>query len=320
MSDTPIKTPGLRLLPGRSRRRRFSGPGPIVPANSIAGNALMTVVAIMSFLACITVGAVTLVQDASQNWQSDIMREVTIQVVPRDGVDTEAAVEQAAEIARQTPGVTSVQTLTQAENTALLEPWLGTGLDIADLPIPRLIVVKIDDRATVDLTGLAAALEEVDGATLDDHRVWTDRLRAMANVSVIVGFAVLALVFTATVLSVVFATRGAMTGNQQIVSVLHFIGAEDGFVAGEFQRHFLLLGLKGGLTGAAAASILFAIVTLATAATRSVPEGTQVTALFGSLSVGPTAYFGAIGVAFAIAILTAITSRLTVFRYLGAVE
>ncbi len=262
----------------------------------------------------------TLVQDASQNWQSDIMREVTIQVVPRDGVDTDAAVQEAAAIARQTPGVTSVQTLTQAENTALLEPWLGTGLDIADLPIPRLIVVRIDDRSTVDLTGLATALEDVDGATLDDHRVWTDRLRAMANVSVVVGFAVLALVFTATVLSVVFATRGAMTGNQQIVSVLHFIGAEDGFVAGEFQRHFLLLGLRGGLTGAAAASILFAIVSLVTAATRSVPEGTQVTALFGSLSVGPTAYFGAIGVAFAIAILTAITSRLTVFRYLGAVE
>ncbi len=320
MTDTPIRTPRMRLLPGRSRRRRSFGPGPIVPANSIAGNALIAVVAIMSFLACVTVGAVTLVQDASQNWQSDIMREVTIQVVPRDGVDVDAAVAQAAEIARGTAGVTEVQPLTQAENTALLEPWLGVGLDIADLPIPRLIVVKVGDRRDVDLQGLAAALENVDGASLDDHRVWTDRLRAMANVSVIVGFAVLALVFAATVLSVVFATRGAMVGNQQIVSVLHFIGAEDGFVASEFQRHFLLLGLKGGLAGAGVAAVLFAIVSLATAATRSVPEGTQVTALFGNLSVGPTAYFGAIGVAFAIAILTAITSRLTVFRYLGAVE
>jgi cell division transport system permease protein len=320
MTDTPIRTPGLRLLPGRSRRRRSFGPGPIVPANSIAGNALMTVVAIMSFLACITVGAVTLVQDASQNWQSDIMREVTIQVVPREGVDVDAAVAQAVDIARNTAGVTDVQALTQAENTALLEPWLGAGLDIADLPIPRLIVVRLGDRANADLQGLATALDDVDGATLDDHRVWTDRLRAMANVSVVVGFAVLALVFTATVLSVVFATRGAMAGNQQIVSVLHFIGAEDGFVAGEFQRHFLVLGLRGGLVGAAIAAILFAVISLVTAATRSVPEGAQVTALFGNLSVGPTAYFGAIGVAFAIAMLTAITSRLTVFRYLGAVE
>lgn len=319
MTDAPIRTPGLRLLPGRARRRR-TGPAPIVPANSIAGNALMTVVAIMSFLACLTVGAVTLVQDASQNWQADINREITIQIIPRSGVDVEVAVDAAVEIARATPGITNVVALSDAQNLALLEPWLGLGLDIDELPIPRLIVISIDDPSLVDLDALTAALATVDGASLDDHRRWTERLRAMANVSVVVGFAILSLVFTATVLSVVFATRGAMAGNQQIVSVLHFIGAEDGFVAGEFQRHFLLLGLRGGLTGASLAAILFAVLSFAMAAVRGAPEGVQVTALFGSFAVGPTGYFGAIGVAFAIAILTAITSRLTVFRYLSQVE
>ncbi len=319
MTDTPIRTPGLRLLPGRARRRR-TGPAPIVPANSIAGNALMTVVAIMSFLACLTVGAVTLVQDASQNWQADINREITIQIIPRSGVDVEASVAQAIAIARATPGITNVTALSDSQNLALLEPWLGLGLDIDELPIPRLIVITIDDPNAVDLDTLTSELAAVEGASLDDHRRWTERLRSMANVSVVVGFAVLTLVFTATVLSVVFATRGAMAGNQQIVSVLHFIGAEDGFVAGEFQRHFLLLGLKGGLTGAATAAIMFALLSFAMAAVRDAPEGVQVTALFGSFAVGPTGYFGAIGVAFAIAILTAITSRLTVFRYLGQVE
>ena len=106
MTDAPIRTPGLRLLPGRRRRRR-TGPAPIVPANSIAGSALMTVVAIMSFLACLTVGAVTLVQDASQNWQTDINREITIQIIPRSGVDVATSVDRAVEIARSTPGVTN---------------------------------------------------------------------------------------------------------------------------------------------------------------------------------------------------------------------
>ena len=319
MTDTPIRTPGLQLLPGRRRPRR-SGPAPIVPANSIAGNALMTVVAIMSFLACLTVGAVTLVQDASQNWQTDINREITIQIIPRSGVDVTVSVERAVEIARSTPGVTNVTALSDTQNLALLEPWLGLGLDIEELPIPRLIVMSIADPNAVDLDALAAELAAVDGASLDDHRRWTERLRSMANVSVIVGFAVLSLVFTATILNVVFATRGAMAGNQQIVTVLHFIGAEDGFVASEFQRHFLLLGLKGGLAGAAIASVIFALLGLATSAARTAPEGVQVSALFGSFAVGPTGYFGALGVAFAIAILTAITSRWTVFRYLGQVE
>ena len=50
-------------------------------------------------------------------------------------------------------------------------------------------------------------------------------------------------------LSVTFATRGAMAANRPIVEVLHFIGANDGFIAGQFQRHFLVLGLEGGLIG-----------------------------------------------------------------------
>lgn len=320
MTDTPIRTPGLRLLPGRRRRRRNSGPSPVVPANSIAGNALMTVVAIMSFLACITVGAVSLVQGAAQSWQTDILREVTIQIVPREGVDVDASVDEAMAVARAAPGVGRVEALSDAENMELLEPWLGLGLDIGELPIPRLIVVSIDDPQAVDLEALASELEAVDGASFDDHRRWTDRLRSMANVTVLVGFAVLILVFAATVLSVVFATRGAMAGNNEIVSVLHFIGAEDSFVAREFQRHFLLLGLKGGLAGAAIAAVVFLIVSIVSSALQGGPEGAQINALFGSFAIGPAGYFSALAVAVAIAVLTAATSRLTVFRYLRQVQ
>jgi hypothetical protein len=46
----------------------------------------------------------------------------------------------------------------------------------------------------------------------------------MANVTVIVGVSILTLVFVATVLSVVFATRGAMGSNRDVVSVLHYSG------------------------------------------------------------------------------------------------
>ena len=63
-------------------------------------------------------------------------------------------------------------------------------------------------------------------ATLDDHRTWVDRLVAMARTTVMIGVAVLALMLSATVLSVVFATRGAMAGNGHIIEVLHFVGAE----------------------------------------------------------------------------------------------
>ena len=43
-------------------------------------------------------------------------------------------------------------------------------------------------------------------------------------------------------------------------------------------------------------------------------------ALFGRFSVGPVGYFGALGIAFLIAIMTALTSRLTVYGYLAETD
>ena len=64
----------------RQTRQAAAKQNQLVPENTVAGNALTVVIAIMSFLACLTLGAVTLVRDASRDWQLDVQREVTIQV------------------------------------------------------------------------------------------------------------------------------------------------------------------------------------------------------------------------------------------------
>ena len=110
--------------------------------DSVAGRALVVVIAIMTFLACLTAGAALLVADASQAWRSDVLREATIQVKPRAGDDVESLVAKAVAIATQTPDVESAHALSQAELEKLLEPWLGTGLDLSQLPVPRLIAVQ----------------------------------------------------------------------------------------------------------------------------------------------------------------------------------
>ncbi len=302
----------------RQTRLAAQRPNQLVPENTVSGNALTVIIAIMSFLACLTLGAVTLVRDASRDWQLDVEREITIQVRPIDGVDTATESAKAAAIARQTPGIASVQVLDDDANARLLEPWLGSGLDLSDLPIPRLIVVKLASPGSADMSALAASLSsQVKGAIVDDHAGWASRLQSMANVTVFAGLAILALVFVATVLSVIFATRGAMAINSGVVSVLHIVGAEDGFIAREFQRHFLLLGLRGGLIGAAAAALLFATLSFVVVPAIGGADGQQVSALFGRFAVGPIGYFGALGIAFLVSVMTALTSRLTVYGYLA---
>jgi cell division transport system permease protein len=294
---------------------------PIVPNTSIAGRSLAAVVAIMTFLAALTTGAVMLVVSAASDWQSDVGREVTIQVRPAPGRDLEADVRKATEIARATPGVADVRAYTKQESARLVEPWLGGGLSLDDLPIPRLIVVKLASGMVPDFGALRRALAaQVAGATLDDHRRWIDRMRTMAGTAVVAGVAVLSLVLAVTVLSVTFATRGAMATNRPIIEVLHYVGATDGFIAGQFQRHFLLLGFKGGAIGGGAAIVFFGAAEAANAWLAGTAGGDQAAALFGNVSIGVSGYLAILTQVILMAMVTALTSRRTVNRTLESID
>jgi cell division transport system permease protein len=292
----------------------------IVPKATIAGRALIAVIAIMTFLASLTIGALMLLRAAAGDWQADLAREVTIQVRPVTGRDLEADIGQAAAIARTVHGVAGVRPYSKEESTQLLQPWLG-GLALDELPVPRLIAVAIVPGEVPDLGTLRAALADgVPPASLDDHREFVDHMRLMTRAIVAGATGVLALVMLATVLSVTFATRGAMATNRQVIEVLHFIGAKNSFIAGHFQRHFLLLGLQGGAIGGGLALLLFALADLANGWLLMSPDGAQLTALFGSFSIGLAGYAAVLAQIVLTALVTAATSRRTVNRTLETVQ
>ncbi len=296
----------------------FNNTASIVPRESIAGTALVLVIGIMTFLVCVTFGAVTLVSDTASSWQNDIAREVTIQIRPENGLNMDEALATAKDIASKAEGVAGVSILDEEATLRLLEPWLGAGLSLDELPIPRLLSVQLDTGTRPDFTALRNRLAaRIPTASLDDHQAWADRLTTMAGATVIIGVVIMLLVMSATVLTVIFATRGAMSGNQHVVEVLHFVGAEDRYIASQFQNHFLLLGLKGGAVGGVLAILIFLLIGLWAGQNIATPGSDQAAALFGTFSVGLTGYAGTAVIVILIAFLTALTSRTTVFRHIG---
>lgn len=293
----------------------------LVPRNSISGRALVAVVAIMTFLVSLTTGAAVLVSKAAGEWQSDISREVTIQVLPAPGRDLDATADKAASVARAFAGIVEVQSYSKEDSIKLLEPWLGSGLSLDELPVPRLIVVKIAPDATPDIAQLRRLLaEQVPGATLDDHRGWIGRMRTMAGTAVALGICILVLMFAATMLSVTFATRGAMATNKAVIEVLHFVGAKNGFIARHFQHHFLILGLQGGAIGGGAAIVLFMLASVLSRWFDGTAGGDQASALFGSFSIGFIGYAAVLAQVVLIAGVTALTSRHTVNNTLEMID
>ena len=303
-----------------SEGEKRSRPTPIVPRRSVAGRSLVFVVAIMATLASLTLGAVAVISDRADAWSADVSREATVQIRPARDLDMDAALAEAVELARATPGIETAAVVNDAEAASLLEPWLGSGFDMSELPVPRLVRLSIRPGAVPDLADLSARLQAaLPEASLDDHRVWVSRLVAMARASILVGAAVLALMLAATVLIVVFATRAAMAGNAHVIEVLHFVGAERAYIAAQFQTHFLLLGLGGAMIGGSLG--LIALWGLGLLDGRGGGAAAhQMEALVGSFSVGPTTVVGVALIVAVVALLAAVTSRLTVMRTLGQLD
>ncbi len=303
-------------VPARARNA-----SPIVPRASIAGRALVAVVAIMAFLASMTTGVVLLVSASAAEWQSDVASELTVQVRPVQGRSLDRDSATVAELVRSQPGIVEVQPFTKEESAKLLEPWLGSGLSLDDLPVPRVIVARIAPGTTLDLEDLRRRIAQaVPSASVDDHRAWIERMRSMTGATVFAGIGVLALVIIATIISVSFATRGAMAANRPIVEVLHFVGASDRFIADRFFRHFLMLGLQGGLIGGGAAVFVFGFSESVATWFSGTPVGDQFAALLGTFSLRPMGYLALAGQAVLIAAITALASRRTLFSTLNSIE
>jgi cell division transport system permease protein len=294
---------------------------PIVPRASISGRALVAVVAIMTFLASITTGAVLLVSASAAEWQSEVASEITVQVRPASGRDLDRDAAAAAEAMRTQPGILQVRPFSKDDSAKLLEPWLGSGLSIDQLPVPRVIVARVQPGTTLDLAALRkAVMQAAPSASVDDHRAWIERMRSMTGATVFAGIGILALVIVATIISVSFATRGAMAANRPIVEVLHFVGAGDTYIANRFLRHFLRLGLEGGLIGGGAAMLGFGFSESIAGWFSGTPVGDQFAALLGTFSLPPSGYLVLAVQAVLIAAITAWASRRTLFATLDDID
>ncbi|MEZ5775664.1 MAG: ABC transporter permease [Hyphomicrobiaceae bacterium] len=305
----------------QQRSDRAMAAAPIIPAGSVTGRSLTLVITIMCCLACLTAGAVYMINQSAAAWTRNIASEVTVQVEPTTvPVETEQRVTKVAMFMARQPGIVSVRPLTAGESADLLSPWLGSSDALKSLPVPRLIAIEVDRNAPPDIAGLAAAVEkDFEGAFLDDHRHWQVQIRTVTRSLALAGLAILALVGAATTAIIISATRSAMASNREIVEVLHFVGATDRFIAREFEKHFLTLGIRAGFVGAVIAMAVFflAPVVMPLLGGGVVAEA-EVRNLFGGTSLDLPGYLLLGIVVVVIAALCMLTSRYGVFRILNA--
>ena len=220
------------------------------------------VIGVMAFLAALALGASLLADRASLGWRAGLSGRLTVQIlVPTHGDAVRTLTLQSAAavaVLRATPGIAHAAPLSEDEIQALVEPWLGKGILVAELPLPKLIDAEISPGAQIDLVALATKLKNVaPNSQLDDHRRWLARLKGLADTITWTTYGILILIAVATAASVTFATRAGLSAHHDMVALLHQMGARAAFIARGFERHFALTTFGASAFGTALAALLF---------------------------------------------------------------
>jgi cell division transport system permease protein len=292
---------------------------PIVPPGSVTGKSLTLVIAIMGFLASLTACGVYLVFNAANVWTKKISAEITVQIQQRAGDASEEKVAEITKFLQDQNGVKRLTPFTREQSLKLVEPWIGKSDVLKNFAIPRLIAVEVDQDNPPEVSTLKKVLEsKYPGALLDDHGHWRAEIRRLTRLLELAGVGMLLLMATATAAVIVAAATSALASNREIVSVLNFIGAEERFIARQFEAHFLKVGIKAGIAGAGMAGLVFFCLPYLTAGmSSSVTSEVEIRRLIGAGTLDLGGYIVLLLVVIGVAGICKMTSRYGVRRILN---
>lgn len=282
-------------------------------SEALPDRSLFVLVAMMSFLAALTLTGATGARALSARWAGGAAQLLTIQVSSPDQPAPQPAGALSTTPPPRTraqavvgylsglPQGTHIHQLTKEELAHLLSPWLGDNSKTA-IPLPAVIEVRLPENTEIP-DGLEQTLNtQVPGTLVEHNAEWSSRLRALAGSLLACAALALAAVGGIATMITALATRTGLSSRRDIIKILHGLGASDSYIAGRFAGRTGALALGGGLLGTLLAiaplvflfkmAAPFAVSTLS--ATSAMPDwrtlpGLLPTDLLASLAALPVA-------------------------------
>lgn len=226
---------------------------------------LQVIISIAVFIFAITLAGVLSINSILENWNQSILGSLTVQIMPINDTNPEKAAaetlayqDKATEYLQTVDGIIKVTPLNDEQLKNLIQPWLGDGVNIDNLPMPRIIDVKLANDADIDFLKLAQELSAASPqASLDNHKLWLSKLIHFADGLKLIAMTVLLLVVGISAGAIFYTTQMSLGLHRYIIEILHTMGAKDAYVAQQYAKRTAVLSLIGGLFG-----LFFAIPTI----------------------------------------------------------
>lgn len=225
--------------------------------NSAGTSFLILLIALMTFLAVQAVAAAFALDAMTARWATGLENRVTVEIPAeaqngkvRNAAEVAALTERVDNILSVHPAVLNTHILSKEEIGTLVEPWLGKDLPLKDIPLPGLVSVELKESNDTVLKIIEEKVQAIaENGRLDTHESWLNDLLRFTGALKFAAAALLIVIGVTTVTAIAGAVKSRMAMHHQEVELLHLMGARDRYISAQFQRHSLLMGLKGGLAG-----------------------------------------------------------------------
>ena len=269
------------------------------------------IVAATVYVAALALAALMAIASAERNWHGALAGRISVQVPPPpDGAENHVA--EIVALLHGTPAIEEAVPLDEAQSRSLLEPWLGVGAELDDLPLPLLIDVRLRPAVQLDIVALEVALDAaVPGTRIDDHGLWLARTLRFTRALQVFGAAIAVLFGLTAMATAAMATRAGLAVHEDAIRILRLIGAPDGYIAHRFVAHSCGLAIKGGVLGCALAAATLILLD------RYAPGAGAL--MLPDMTLSPIQWAALAALPLAIAALGMTVARLTVMRALSRV-
>lgn len=265
--------------------------------------------AISVFLFSIALAAYFMISAVIKTWNSNIIDGLTVQIMPSE--QAISADEQTLRIGKVIhffeglDGVKKVVPVNEEKIKRLIAPWLGANADIDALPLAKLIDVRLYDGKNFDFEKAADNLREIAPyASIDNHGIWLKQLVKSATSLKTLSIFVLTMVLVASVFSIMYAVSTSLKVHQNIIEILHIMGATDAYIAKQYAKRGFVVGLTASLIG-----MFFSMLCLRVISHLS--SGLE-TGLIGSAKLDGLHWFLLLCLPLGVAVLSMLTSYLSV--------
>jgi len=244
---------GEKRIGSQRKRRKYD-----LPLNKSAGTGfLLLLIALMTFLALLTITSSFVLSAMANRWTSGLENKVTIEIPAEDSSGTLMSSEQIKnvtfkihKILLKDPYVQEASVMSQQEIRELVEPWLGKGLLLSDVPLPGLISVELKDSSPKLIKTLEDKIQTINTkARIDTHQQWLNDLLKFTSALKFATLCLTIIIGFTTITAVAGAVKSRLEVYHEEVELLHLMGAQDHYISRQFQKHSLLIALKGSSIG-----------------------------------------------------------------------